>query len=136
MANGKPSPRQKPPAPLPLATAEDIFAAADVKEDPAFEVPEWGRSLHLRGFALAERLEMEEAYVSKETGEEDEREKFVQYLLHGIVAPKLTEEQASKIVDEKAHHVIQRIYARIMVLNAGDTAAQRSAVEGFLGVPG
>lgn len=137
MANGAPTPGKAAEVaaaakqPLPIGTPEQLLNAGKVKEDPCYEVPELGCSLHLRGFTLAERLQMEERYV-KDDGTEDEREKFKQYLLHGIVEPELNEEQVDRLLDETAHYVIQRIFGRIMVLNAGDTAAQRSVVEAFL----
>lgn len=128
MANGKPRAKQ----PLPVGSKEQILGAEDVKHDPAYEVPEWGCSLHLRGFTVAERLQMEEKYTDPD-GKISEREMVKQYLLNGLVEPSLDEEAVERIISEKAHHVVQRVFGRISVLNAGDTAAQRSAADLFLG---
>lgn len=103
------------PGKLPVGTFEQIESASDLGEGQVHEVPEWGMALKIRGLTRGEaRL------LSSEDSTPEDKE--VSVLCCGVLDPKLTLEQARKILQEKAVGPTERLIDAILELSGmGDT---------------
>lgn len=96
--------------PLPRATLEEIVAAQDLVEEDV-DVPEWGRSIKVRGLTVREQFEAAEAG-------DDKPRQAVLMLSRAFVEPAISEEQAQLLLD-KSGAAMMRILEAITRANEG-----------------
>ena len=90
---------------LPVGTLEAILAARDVPDTEHVEVPEWGLTVVVRGLTRGEaRAFSDLTPVDAEA----------HALVCGMVEPKVTSEEAHRLLDEKAFRPTERILAKIL----------------------
>lgn len=97
-----------------MLTAEAIGAAKDY-EEAVVAVPEWGGEVRVRTLSMGARYEINTRSVSN--GKMDNAKFAAATIEFGVVEPKLTKEQAEKIVAERAHDPINRLIGRIWELS-------------------
>ena len=98
-------------------TADEIVQAKGYPEE-TIDIPEWGGSVTVRSLSMGARSDIAEKAF---TGEGDKRKvdnfKFaILSVKHGLIVPKLTDEQADKLAD-KGPEVIERLLAAIWKLS-------------------
>lgn len=99
---------------MAILTAEAVAAAKDY-EETLVQVPEWGGEVKVRTLSMGARYEMNKRAVKD--GKVDNAIFTSATLEFGVVEPKLTRDQAEKIVAERADAPIQRIVDEIWRLS-------------------
>ena len=97
-----------------MLTVEQIHGAKDFKES-VVEVPEWGGPVRIRTLSMAARYEITEKSMRVTAGgREDDNTKFAAATLHlGVIEPKLTYEDAQKIIAAHSFEPIQKLVDEI-----------------------
>ena len=95
------------------ASLDDILAADDLQPSD-LHIPEWDKTVKVRGLR---RRELNAVYAS--VGEESPAPEVVnaRLLALGLVDPGVSEEQAARLLDEKAVKPTQKIIERIVELS-------------------
>lgn len=95
-----------------VLTVDELLAAKDYKEE-VLKIPEWGGSVKIRTLSLAARYAINEAAFVESGKRKVDAVKFVAHTLkHGIVEPRLSEEQALKLVDKNGA-VVEKVSGAI-----------------------
>ena len=97
-----------------MLTLEAIHGAKDFKEADV-EVPEWGGAVTVRTLSMAARYEIGER--SLKDGKVDNAKFAAGTLAGGIVEPKMTYEDALKVVDGHSPEPIQRLVDEVWKLS-------------------
>ena len=100
-----------PKGKLPVGSLEQIQAATDVLGTVEVAVEEWGCTVIVRGL---KRGEIKAVYKTAEGDDDPEERMDVLTLAAGVVEPKLTEEEAASLLQEKGLRPIKTILAAIM----------------------
>ena len=93
---------------------EEIHGAKDFKESDV-EVPEWGGAVKVRTLSMAARYEISER--SLKDGKVDTIKFAAGTLASGIVEPKMTYEDALKVVEGHSPEPIQRLVDEVWKLS-------------------
>lgn len=88
-------------------TAEAILGAKDFKE-MLVEMPEWGGAVKVRTLSMGARYEIS-ANARDAKGARDNTAMAISTLVHGVVEPKLTREQAQQIVATKPLETVDKV---------------------------
>ncbi len=111
-------------AALQRATFDEIIGAQDIDER-VVDVPAWNRSVVIRGLSRGQVRQLGDF--------EDKAEAETHVLMNGLVDPKVTKEQATKILADKSHGATELIMLAIMEASNLDPGAVRAAQNSFLG---
>jgi hypothetical protein len=109
---------------LPRATFDEIIGVKDIDER-VVDVPEWGKSVVVRGLSRGQVRQLGDF--------EDTAEAEAHVLVNGLVDPKITKEQAAKILSDKSHGATEAVMTAIMEASNLDSGAVRAAQNSFLG---
>jgi len=112
---------------LQRATFEEILGAHDIDER-VVDVPAWERSVVIRGLSRGQ--------VKHLNTFTDSAEAEAYSLVNGLLDPKVTQEQAVKILADKSHGATELVMREIMEASNLDPAAVRAAQYSFLGEDG
>ncbi len=112
---------------LQRATFDEIIGAQDIDER-VVDVPAWKRSVVVRGLSRGEVRKLGEF--------QDTAEAEAHVLVNGLVDPKITLDQALKILSEKSHGATELVMEEIMRASNLDPSAVRAAQYSFLGPEG
>ena len=96
---------------LPVGSLEQIQAAPDVLGTVEVAVEEWGCTVVIRGL---KRGEIKAIYKAAENDDDPEERMDILTLAAGMVEPKLSEEEAASLLQEKGLRPIKTILAAIM----------------------
>src|SRR3990167_2414352 len=100
---------------LPVAeSAAALFAAQDIQEE-AVDVAEWGVAVKVRALTRGQARKLSE--LSNEEGE-------AYALMHGLVQPSVSPEEAARLVNEKGFASTEKVLEKILDLS-GLTAGFR-----------
>lgn len=107
-------------------TAEQLLAAKDFVEEHV-DVPEWGGCVKVRTLSMGARYRIAEGSATLKGREQrvDSVRLAVLTLLHGIVDPKLTEEQAILLAEKNAS-AVERVIQAIWRASALDTETAKN----------
>ncbi len=81
--------------PLPVAASFDVISAAEDIGEKTVEIEAWGCAVKIRGLTRGEVKHMAKDEVTAEAAD-------VFALVTAVLEPKLTEEQATKLLTEKS----------------------------------
>lgn len=98
-------------AELPVLSDEQLSAALNLAEI-MYDIPEWGAAVKLKAFSLDERDIVLSACTEKD-GKIDGKKLIRLLVIHGVVAPKITEE----LIGKMSFSIVERIAEQIMKLN-------------------
>ena len=112
---------------LQRATFDEIIGAKDIDER-VVDVPAWERSVVIRGLSRGQVRQLGDFT--------DTAEAEAHVLVNGLVDPKVTKEQAVKILADKSHGATELIMQAIMEASNLDPGAVRAAQYSFLGEKG
>jgi hypothetical protein len=102
---------QKKNGQLPVGTLEAVLAADDIKQaGHIIEFPEWGCSFRVRGLTRGEARRIGGENMSAEDSE-------VFALVTAVLEPKLSEEEARRILTEKSFGPTERLLDEILELS-------------------
>lgn len=96
---------------LPVGTVEAVLAADDIKQaGHLVELPEWGCSFRVRGLTRGEARRIGAENMTAEDSE-------VFALVHAVLEPSLSEEEARRILTEKGFGPTERLLDEILELS-------------------
>jgi hypothetical protein len=108
---------------LPRASFDEIIGAKDIDER-VVDVPAWERSVVIRGLSRGQVRQLGEFT--------DTAEAEAHVLMTGLVDPKVTKEQAIKILADKSHGATEMVMQEIMLASNLEPGAVRAAQNSFL----
>ena len=93
-----------------MLTLDAIKTAKDYREQE-LDIPEWSGSIKIRTLSMGARYDIAEFSLVQKGKERvvDNKLFAIATLCHGVVDPKINEQQAAEIIEQRSPESIQRI---------------------------